>query len=173
MWVQDTGTYPTWGLGPPSLLCAWFPHFSRERPSLSSRQGTIFLKCAWQVAHRLVLRQHSRVTYCKVMRRFNSNRVLCSWSLPSGRSCIAYHVSNEEGDGCNKHRQDVFIMAHLRNGVGKHASEERVWVSTGRGGASIHPEKEWLPGARRSAAHVCLHRLPTGDTTSVPSSILS
>lgn len=158
MWVQDTGTHPTWGLGPPSLLCAWFPHFSWERPSLSSRQGvfgTIFLKCAWQVPHRMVLRQHSWVTYCKVMRRFNSNRVLCSWSLPSGRSCIAYHVSNEEGDGCNKDRQDVFIMAHLRNGVGKHASEERVCGLHGKGW-NLHSSRERVAPRSQEECSPCL-----------------
>lgn len=47
VWVQDTGMHPTWGLSRPSVLCARFPHFSWERPSLSSRQGAfgaIFLK---------------------------------------------------------------------------------------------------------------------------------
>lgn len=47
-------------------------------------------------------------------------------------------------------------MAHLRNGFGERACV----VSTGKGGASIHPEKEWLPGARRSAVRVCLHHFP-------------
>lgn len=39
--------------------------------SLSPRQGasgTIVLSVLWQVAHRMVLRQYSWVTYCKVMR---------------------------------------------------------------------------------------------------------
>lgn len=63
----------------------------------------------------VLLRKCFGVIYYKVMRQFNLNQLLCTLVLLLGKTCTAYHVSDEEEKGVITTGQGVFIVAHLRN----------------------------------------------------------